>query len=164
MSKSHSYELNVRWTGNRGSGTSDYRSYGRSHEVTAATKQTIAGSADPAFRGDADRWNPEEMLLAALSQCHLLWYLHLATVAHILVLDYEDEPIGTMTENADGSGQFDEVLLRPKVTVAEAGMRDRAQSLHEQVDGFCFIARSVNFPVRCQPTTSVVPFGQVAVQ
>ncbi|MDQ2838597.1 MAG: OsmC family protein [Actinomycetota bacterium] len=153
----HSYEVAVRWTGNRGAGTSGYRSYDRAHEVSAAGKATIAGSSDPAFRGDAERWNPEELLLASLSQCHLLWYLHLAALAGIVVTGYLDQPIGRMAENPDGSGQFIDVLLRPRVTVAEPGMIERAQALHEQVNPLCFIARSVNFPVRHETVTDVVP-------
>ena len=149
----HRYELSVRWTGSRSTGTTGYRDYDRTHEVSAAGKPAIAGSSDPAFRGEADRWNPEELLVASLSQCHLLWYLHLATTAGIVVLEYHDDPIGTMAENPDGSGQFSDVLLRPRVRVSEPAMIEGAQALHEQVDAFCFIARSVNFPVRHQPVT-----------
>ncbi len=149
----HRYQLTVRWTGDRGGGTTGYRDYDRTHEVSAAGKPTIAGSSDPAFRGDATRWNPEELLVASLSQCHLLWYLHLATTAGVVVLEYQDDPIATMAENPDGSGQFSEVLLRPRVRVGQAAMVERAQSLHGQVGAFCFIARSVNFPVRHRPIT-----------
>jgi organic hydroperoxide reductase OsmC/OhrA len=149
----HRYELFVRWTGGRSIGTTGYRDYDRAHEVSAAGKSTIAGSSDPAFRGEAERWNPEELLVASLSQCHLLWYLHLATTAGIVVLEYQDDPVGTMAENPDGSGQFSNVLLRPRVCVSEPAMVERAQALHEQVDAFCFIARSVNFPVRHQAVT-----------
>lgn len=155
MTDTHSYRLAVRWTGNRGSGTSGYRDYARSHEVSADGKPTIAGSSDPAFRGDPDRWNPEELLLASLAQCHLLWYLHLASAAGVLVTYYRDEPVGTMAENPDGSGQFVEVVLRPRVRVADEGMRERAGQLHEQAHARCFIARSVNFPVRHDPVVEV---------
>ncbi len=152
--KTHSYELSVRWTGNRGDGTATYRSFDRSHEVSAAGKPTIAGSSDPAFRGDAQRWNPEELLLASLSQCHLLWYLHLASAAGVVVTSYQDDPVASMTENPDGSGQFREVVLRPRVIVADPEMCERAQQLHGEVTRMCFIARSVNFPVHHQPTVS----------
>ncbi|MGD0982822.1 MAG: OsmC family protein [Acidimicrobiales bacterium] len=159
MSSTHSYELSLRWTGNTGSGTSSYRAYGREHEVSAAGKPVIAGSSDPAFRGDPQRWNPEELLVAALSQCHMLSYLHLAASAGIVVTSYSDTPSGTMNENPDGSGEFVEVLLRPEVTVADAGMRERAGALHDDAEKLCFIARSVNFPVRHRPGTVVDPGG-----
>lgn len=153
MHAEHRYELSVRWTGDRGSGTTGYRDYDRTHEVSAPGKVTIAGSSDPAFRGEAERWNPEELLVASLSQCHLLWYLHLATTAGIVVLDYQDDPVATMAENPDGSEQFSNVLLRPRVRVSEPGMVEAGQALHDRVDAYCFIARSVNFPVRHEPVT-----------
>ncbi|MFL6163458.1 MAG: OsmC family protein [Jatrophihabitantaceae bacterium] len=151
----HRYEIQLDWTGNRGSGTSGYRDYDRSHDIRADGKPVIAGSADPAFRGDADRWSPEDLLVAALSQCHLLWYLHLAADSSIVVTGYSDHAYGTMRLNADGSGQFTEVVLRPRVLVASAGMVAPAQRLHERVHSLCFIARSVNFPVRPEPMTRV---------
>lgn len=155
MPTAHTYELRLHWTGNQGVGTRGYRDYERAHEVTAAGKAPIAGSSDPAFRGDAQRWSPEELLVASLSQCHMLWYLHLAATAGVVVTDYRDHPLGTMTEDSDGAGRFDRVLLRPRVTVADGGMRDRAQALHADANGMCFIARSVNFPVDHESTTEV---------
>jgi organic hydroperoxide reductase OsmC/OhrA len=116
MPRTHHYHAAILWTGNRGPGTSFYRSYARTHETTAPGKTAIAGSADTAFRGDADRWNPEELLVASLAQCHLLWYLHLAAVSGIVVTEYSDEPVGTLSEGADGNGRLIEVLLRPTVT------------------------------------------------
>jgi organic hydroperoxide reductase OsmC/OhrA len=112
------------------------------------------GSSDPAFRGDPGRYNPEELLVAALSQCHLLWFLHLAATAGVVVTGYTDRPEGTMTEHADGAGEFTEVVLRPAVTVAEPGMVDAVAGLHERAHRMCFIARSVSFPVHHQPSTS----------
>lgn len=151
MPATSNYSLTVRWSGNRGRGTADYRAYGREHELSAAAKPVILGSSDPAFLGDETRWSPEELLVAALSQCHLLWYLHLASVAGVVVTDYLDEPVGTMTHDRDGGGQFSEVVLNPLVTVAEAGMLERAQSVHAEAGRLCYIARSVNFPVRHLP-------------
>ena len=151
MSRTHSYELRLEWTGNKGSGTRNYVAYGRDHEICSVGKPMIAGSSDPSFRGDAQRWNPEELLVASLSQCHMLWFLHLASTSGVVVTDYFDSPIGTMYENPDGSGQFTEVVLRPVVTVAEAAMRERAANLHDDAEKMCFIARSVNFPVRHEP-------------
>ena len=127
----HRYELFVRWTGSRSTGTTGYRDYDRTHEVSAAGKPTIAGSSDPAFRGEAERWNPEELLVASLSQCHLLWYLHLATNAQVVVTSYVDAASGTVQLNADGGGQFREIVLRPHVVVAEETMMERALTLHD---------------------------------
>jgi organic hydroperoxide reductase OsmC/OhrA len=142
----HSYEVTVEWLGNRGSGTSDYRSYGREHAVSAPGKHGIDGSADPAFRGDTSRWNPEEMLLAALSQCHLLSYLHVAVTNGIVVTSYTDVATGTMLQTGDGGGHFTEATLHPIVTIAgeDAAL---AESLHHEASEKCFIASSVNFPV-----------------
>ncbi|MGO9583318.1 MAG: OsmC family protein [Acidimicrobiales bacterium] len=153
MSVTHLYELSLRWIGNSGPGTSSYRTYSRDHEIRAAGKPMIAGSSDPAFRGDASRWNPEELLVASLSQCHMLWYLHLAASAGVVVTAYTDTPVGTMIEEPDGSGQFSEVLLRPEVTVADGAMCGPAGRLHDDAEAMCFIARSVNFPVHHEPVT-----------
>lgn len=151
MTKNHHYCLAVDWTGNLGRGTTTYRGYSRDHVVTDPAAGIINGSDDPAFRGDPARWNPEQLLLASLSQCHLLWYLHLATTAGIVVTDYHDDPTGTMVENADGSGQFTEVTLRPRVTISADGDVDLALSLHGKVGEYCYIARSVTFPVHHDP-------------
>jgi organic hydroperoxide reductase OsmC/OhrA len=164
-SKCHRYRAVVTWTGNRGQGTSGYRAYDRSHEVTAGPEdparvsvgrghpQPIAASSDPAFRGDPDRWNPEQLLTAALAQCHMLWYLHLCAAAGVVVTGYRDEAAGTMTEDADGGGRFTEVVLRPRVTVSSPDMIEEAAGLHRDAHEKCFVARSVNFPVRHEPVT-----------
>jgi organic hydroperoxide reductase OsmC/OhrA len=154
MTRTHSYDVSVTWTGNRGSGTSAYRAYDRAHEVRANGPAVIAGSSDPAFRGDAGRWNPELELTAALSQCHMLWYLHLCAVAGVIVTSYVDEAHGVMAEDADGGGRFTEVVLRPRVTVASADMIEAATPLHAEANAKCFIANSVNFPVRHEPVIS----------
>jgi organic hydroperoxide reductase OsmC/OhrA len=152
MPASHTYELGLQWTGNTGTGTTSYRSYERTHELRAPGKPVLVGSADVAFRGDADRWNPEELLVASLSGCHLLSYLHQAAVAGVVVIDYTDEPRGEMVTGTEadgpGGGHFVEVLLRPTVVVAEPGMIEVAEGLHEPAHQKCFIANSVNFPVR----------------
>ncbi len=153
MGQTHRYRLSLSWTGNQGSGTSGYRAYSRDHELSGAGKPTIVASSDPAFRGDPARWNPEELLVASLAQCHLLWYLHLASAAGVVVTDYRDEPVGFMATEPDGAGQFERVVLRPVVSVAAAAMVERAQHLHAEVGAYCFIARSVNFPVEHEPTT-----------
>lgn len=154
--RTHRYDLTVSWTGNRGSGTSGYRDYGRDHDVSADGRPVIAGSADRVFHGDKARWNPELELVAALSQCHMLSYLHVCVNAGVVVTGYEDEPYGLMAETADGGGHFTEVVLRPRVTVATDGMTAAALALHAQASAKCFIASSVNFPVRHEPGTVAV--------
>ena len=150
--KTHVYRTNVLWTGNTGQGTSDYRGYSRAHEIMAKGKPTLAGSSDPAFRGDPARYNPEELLVASLSTCHMLWYLHLCADAKIVVTSYEDRAEGTMIETEDGGGRFTEVTLKPAVTIGAGGDLELARTLHERAHHLCFIANSVNFPVRCEPT------------
>ncbi|MFJ4851435.1 MULTISPECIES: OsmC family protein [unclassified Streptomyces] len=150
ISKHHTYTTEVVWSGNRGSGTSAYRAYGRDHEVSAPglPVPVIPGSSDPAFRGDPARWNPEQLQLAALSQCHMLSYLHVCTVAGVVVTAYTDRAEATLRETGDGGGHFTEAVLRPRVEVASAAMVDAAVALHEDAHRLCFIAGSVNFPVR----------------
>jgi organic hydroperoxide reductase OsmC/OhrA len=155
--RQHSYGVSVTWTGNQGTGTSGYRDYSRDHEVFADGPAAIAGSSDPAFRGDRTRWNPELELTAALSQCHMLWYLHLCAEAGVIVLSYSDNAVGTMEETANGSGRFTEVVLRPQVQIARAGMLEAAYRLHTQAHEKCFIANSVNFPVRHEPAIETGP-------
>ncbi len=150
MSKQHRYTATVRWIGNTGTGTQTYRGYKRDHMVEAEGKPTIAGSSDPHFRGDAARWNPEELLVAALASCHQLAYLHLCADAGVVVTVYEDRAEGVMSENADGSGEFTRVVLRPHVTI-RAGNAQLARELHHRAHALCFIARSVNFLVECEP-------------
>ncbi|MFD7010412.1 OsmC family protein [Rhodococcus jostii] len=151
----HDYTLTVTWTGTRGAGTAGPDAYDRDHVIAAAGKPDLPGSADPSFRGDATRWNPEELLVASLSQCHMLWYLGLAAAAGVVVVDYRDDPTGTMVEHPDGAGEFTEVVLAPVVTVADGSMVARAEQLHTRAHEKCFIARSVNFPVRHRPAVRV---------
>ena len=149
--KDHSYTVTITWTGNTGQGTVAYRSYERAHEVTVRGKPVIPASADPAFRGDRTRYNPEEMLVASLSSCHMLWYLHLCSIEGIVVEAYQDVAEGVMTEDADGGGRFTEVVLQPEVTLAPGVDAGRARALHADAHAKCFVANSVNFPVRHEP-------------
>jgi len=149
--REHLYSTTVEWTGNLGSGTSDYRAFSRDHEIAAAHKPSIPGSSDPTFRGDRARWNPEDLLLASLSTCHMLWYLHLAAAAGLTVTAYSDHAEGSMAEQPDGSGRFTRVVLRPAVTVSAGADTQRAAALHHTAHEKCFIANSVNFPVACEP-------------
>jgi organic hydroperoxide reductase OsmC/OhrA len=154
MARQHSYAVTVNWTGNTGRGTIGYRDYERSHDISVSGKSIILGSSDPAFRGDRTRWNPEELLVASLSACHKLWYLHLCSEAGVVVEAYVDEAVGIMEESTDGGGHFVEVILKPKVSVAPGSDKEKAHSLHEAAHSMCFIARSVNFPVVCEPIIS----------
>lgn len=154
MARSHTYDVTVSWTGNRGTGTSGYRDYGRDHDVAAAGPQPILGSSDPAFRGDRTRWNPEQLLVASLSQCHMLWYLHLAAAAGVVVTEYVDNAEGSMAESGEG-GRFTEVVLRPRITVTDQSMVDTATRLHHDAHQACYVANSVNFPVRHMPAVTV---------
>ena len=147
----HRYAVSVTWTGNLGSGTSGYRDYSRDYDIGAETKPIILGSSDPAFRGDRSRWNPEELLVASLSACHKLWYLHLTAEAGIVVTAYVDRAEGVMETSSGGSGRFTSVVLRPIVTVAAGNDIGRARALHEAAHEKCFIANSVSFPIECEP-------------
>ncbi len=165
MEKEHHYLVSMVWTGNLGEGTQSYRGYSRDHEIRVEGKADIDGSSDPAFRGSANRYNPEELLVSSLSACHMLWYLHLCSINQIVVTDYRDQAKGTMLEGDDGGGHFKEVVLNPTVTLksvsgkgvgvgdeaATEAMMEKAKALHEEANTLCFIARSVNFPVRHVP-------------
>nr|WP_156609785.1 OsmC family protein [Auraticoccus cholistanensis] len=151
----HRYAVQVEWTGDRGTGTASYRGYGRDHVVRAEGVGELLGSADPTFRGDHDRWNPEQLLLAALSQCHLLSFLHVCVRHDVVVTGYRDEATATMRLNPDGSGEFVEAVLHPQVTVARGGPTD-LDELHAEANRLCFIARSVAFPVHHEPEPVVV--------
>ncbi|WP_433871978.1 OsmC family protein [Saccharopolyspora sp. CA-218241] len=152
----HGYQVDVVWTGNTGQGTSSYRGYERTHEVRVPGREAIEASADPAFLGDANRYNPEELLVAALSQCHMLWYLHLAAETGVVVIGYHDQARGVLAESpVDGTGQFEEVVLAPQVTVSDRVSLDTAEALHQRAHELCYIARSVTFPVRREPTTRI---------
>ncbi len=153
----HDYEITVTWTGNQGTGTRDIRSYSRDHVVAADGPSPIEGSSDPAFRGDPARWNPEQLFVASIAQCHMLWYLHLAARAGITVTDYRDHPTAVMVEEASGAGQFESVTLNPVVTVQPGCDTELAERLHHQIGDYCFIARSVNTPIHHNATIKTQP-------
>lgn len=152
MNKQHNYTTTITWTGNKGTGTSRYDVYERSHTLSIANKPDLLCSSDTPFRGDGTKHNPEDMLLASLSSCHMLWYLHLCADAGVIVTDYVDNATGTMIEDENG-GRFTEVTLHPKVTVKDASMIEKANELHEIAHKKCFIANSCNFPVKHEPMT-----------
>lgn len=144
----HNYATKLTWTGNTGHGTRTYSSYSRNYTVSVDGKKDIAGSSDPAFRGDASRYNPEELLVASLSSCHMLWFLHLCTEAGVTVVNYEDEAKGTMLETADGGGHFTEVVLYPVVAIKGKVDKEKLDTLQHEAHRKCFIAASCNFPVK----------------
>lgn len=156
MDADHRFAAALTWTGNRGAGTAGYRAYGRDHVVSIAGKPDILGSAARVFHGDVDRWNPEEMLIAALAQCHLLSYLYVAVANGIIVEGYDDTAEGVLVTTPDGAGRFREVVLRPVVTIS-AGDPEVARRIHADANRLCFIASSVAFPVRHEPTIVVRP-------
>ena len=155
----HTYEAGVAWSGPGPLGTRSYTSYSRDHDVVFADKPPLPGSSDPAFRGDPSRYSPEELLVAALAQCHMLWFLHLCAQAGVVVVAYSDDAVGTMRVEAAGAGQFTRVVLRPRVTVEQDGgatagpetLEESLRGLHARAHEHCFIARSVSFPVRHDP-------------
>ncbi|MBK5249628.1 MAG: OsmC family protein [Actinomycetales bacterium] len=151
MGPLHTYTVNVDWTGAGERGTESYTSYGRDHVVQIGEKPPLLGSSDPSFRGDAARYSPEELFVASLSQCHLLWFLHMAARAGVVVVGYEDRATGTMRVESAGAGQFVEVVLHPRATVAGGVSEELVARLHREAHDHCFIARSVNFPVRHAP-------------
>lgn len=151
MAKVHQYQATLTWAGNKGSGTMDYRSYDRSYIISIDNKPDILGSSDSAFLGDKTKHNPEDLLLSALSSCHMLWYLHLCSQNEIIVMEYKDSPVGNMLENADGSGHFTEVTLNPVVVITDESQLEKAIALHDQANKMCFIANSCNFPIKHQP-------------
>ena len=155
MARTHDYQATVIWTGNRGVGTADYKAYDRTHRIEIEGKPALSGSADPMFLGDSDRWNPEDSLVGAISACHMLWFLHLASDAGWVVESYRDEATATMEMNPDGSGQFSGALLRPQVTISK-GDPAQLDALHHAAHAKCFIARSLNFPIACEGSVEAV--------
>lgn len=151
MNGIHHYALTVQWTGNNGTGTSGYTAYERSHTIVVDNKNEILGSSDPAFRGDKTKHNPEELLLASVSSCHMLWFLHVCSAAGVVVTDYIDHATGKMEETANGSGKFTAITLHPIVTVAATSMIEKVNELHKKANELCFIANSLNFTVSHQP-------------
>ncbi|WP_166996262.1 OsmC family protein [Paramicrobacterium fandaimingii] len=155
MVSQHTYNVEIVWTGNRGTGTNGYRSYGRDLRIIASGKPEIDGSADSTFHGDADRWNPEELFLTSLAQCHMLSYFHAAVKAGVVVTAYSDAPTGTLDVNSDGSGGFSQVTLRPRVRLAPGSDTDAAVRAHEEAHRLCFIANSVSIPIHVEPEIDI---------
>lgn len=154
--KQQQFRVTTTWTGNLGTGTSSYSAYSRNHEFSAPGKASRIEGSSAVARGDHSRYNPEELLVSALSACHMMWVLHLCSSAGIVVTEYVDEPVGDMAEHSDGSGEFTRVVLRPRITIADAARAGEMQAIHERAHHVCCMARSVNFPVMCE--------GEVRIQ
>lgn len=155
MSREHRYSATITWTGNLGQGTTDYKAYARDHVISIAGKPDIAASADPAFRGDISRYNPEDLLLASVCACHMLWYLHLCAEAGVVVVAYVDAAKGVMAAGPDGRTRFDSITLYPTVTLAGGGDPALARAQHRAAHEACFIANSVNFPIEVEPVIEI---------
>lgn len=153
MNKKHNYKLLLTWKGNKGHGTADYKGYDRDYSIEIDHKEILKGSSDSSFRGDKTKYNPEDMLVAALSSCHMLSYLHVCATGGVVVVDYTDNATGLMETTSAGGGHFMEVTLNPVVTVADPSMIERADKFHKKAAELCFIANSVNFPVKHMPVT-----------
>lgn len=154
--KKHNYQIKVEWTGNKGNGTLSYKSYTRDHILGGQGKyKEILGSSDPSFLGDPTKYNPEDLFVASISACHMLWYLNLCSVHNIIVTAYKDNATGTMEETEDGSGKFTQVTLYPTVHVTESSMIAKANQLHEEANKKCFIANSCNFKIEHTPITEL---------
>lgn len=155
--KIHDYTAQVTWTGNTGDGTRNYRSYERTWDITTPGKPVVHGSNDPLFGGNPELANPEDLLLSSVSACHMLWYLHLASVAKVVVLGYKDNPLGKGEVEANGAGRFTAITLRPEIVLAEGTDPEVANAVHEKVHAFCFIARSLNCPVSYEASYTFEP-------
>lgn len=155
MNTIHNYKLAVKWTGNQGTGTSNYKDFERSYHILIENKVDIIGSSDPEFRGDRTKHNPEELLLAAVSSCHMLWYLHFCAENKIIVIEYIDNATAILEETADGNGKFSAITLNPTITITENSMIEKATELHKKANQFCFVANSLNIKVAHRPIFSV---------
>ena len=152
MNTQHKYSLTIKWTGNTGKGTSNYKGFERSHSILVDNKPEILGSSDPAFRGDKTKHNPEDLLLSSIASCHMLWYLHLCAVSGIIGTNYIDHATGIMIETINGGGKFSEATLNPIVTITDISLSEKANELHKIANEMCFVANSLNFPVYHKPT------------
>src|SRR5680860_79571 len=152
--KQHTYTSKIIWTGNSGTGNSTYHGYERTWDLAIDGKMPVSCSNDPLLGGDKSKYNPEDLLLSALSSCHMLWYLHLCIDAGVVVLSYEDQPQATGELESGGKGRFLSATLKPKIVISDGSNLEKARLIHGDVDQYCFIARSVNFPVTCEPQIS----------
>lgn len=149
--KTHDYTVKIEWTGNRGTGTSAYRAYDRNWDLATPGKPLMHCSNDPLLGGNHEKHNPEDMLIAALSSCHMLWYLHLCSEAGVIVTSYQDNPIAVGEVEPSGKGRFLSATLKPRIEITAESDPVKAAQLHDEIHQVCFVARSVNFPVTYEP-------------
>lgn len=149
--KDHYYKTIVTWTGNTGKGTLDYKAYERDHIIQVQGKPEIQGTSEVSYYGNQFRYNPEELLVASLSACHMLWFLHLCAINKVVIIAYKDIAFGTMQTTPGGGGKFTEVILKPDISIAGSADAELLDKLHKEANTLCFIASSCNFPVRHQP-------------
>ena len=152
MERDHFYKVDVKWTGNKGSGTSNYSAYDRDFVISAEGKQDIVCSSDPAFMGKKELYNPEELLVSSVSSCHMLWFLHLCANHGIVVESYQDQPVGIMSEDSDGGGRFTRIELNPLITVKEMVEESTMDRLQNQAHEFCFVAASLTCEIAISVT------------
>ena len=161
MNTQHNYKLGVKWTGNQGTETFNHKDFERSYTIQIENKADIFGSSDPEFRGDKTKHNPEELLLASVSSCHMLWYLYLCYEAQIMVTNYVDNATAILEETENGNGKFSSITLNPIITVTEESMVEQATELHKKANEFCFVANSLNLKVDHQPVINVAKVDEV---
>jgi len=149
----HRFESRLIWTGAAKGPTVDYATYSRECRVEFPGKPAIMLSSAAVFRGDPVLHDPEDLLVAALSTCHFLSYVALCARRGVHVTAYEDEAVGVMSRPPEAKTfRFTDVLLKPRVTIASDSDAELARALHEKAHEECFIAASVNFPVRHEAT------------
>ncbi len=156
MAEQHDFTSRIQWTGNRGEGTASYRGYDRTWDIDTPGKPVTHCSNDPRLGGDPALPNPEDLLISSLAACHMLWYLHLASQAGLVVVEYRDNPVGVGHSTPDGAGRFVEAILNPHIVLRSDADLARAEAIHHEISSVCFIARSVNFPIRYAPTFALV--------
>jgi organic hydroperoxide reductase OsmC/OhrA len=155
MAHEHNYKLTAVWTGNNGDGTKNVRTYDRSHTVSIEGKPELFLTTDNAAVGDKSKLNPEDLLVAAISSCHMLSYLYLCSLDGVVITSYTDNATGIMLENESGGGSFKEIILHPICEVTDESMITKALELHHKAHEICYIANSVNFEVTCNPTCTI---------
>jgi len=153
MSPSHLFEGSLRWTGSA-SEVNGKLALARAFRVEFAGKAPIEGSSPAVFNGDDSRHNPETLMVASLMACHHLTYVAVCERSGVKLTGYTDRASGTLAIK-DGKMRMVEVVLRPRVTVADATQLERARELHDKAHANCFMSNSVNFEVKVEPDVTV---------
>jgi organic hydroperoxide reductase OsmC/OhrA len=151
--KHHQYKLKIEWTGNNGNGTEKYDKYRRDFTIHFENKAPVFASADSIFRGDPSKLNPEEMLLSAISSCHMLWFLHECADHGIKLIEYTDTPEAVLEIVPGNGGRFTEATLTPEIVLESFDGKINILELYELAAKKCFIANSCNFPIKINSKT-----------